>query len=203
MNQKNTIFTAIFLAAGALAASVTGCELIASVDRSMINGTGGSGGGHTVGTGGMMASSTTSSSAASTTGTGGGTGGAMCGGGAMMCTTPQGCPDPMTECKTRTCAMGCCGTANVSNGVATMNGQTSGDCMKQVCDGNGATMMVVDATDVPANTDDCHTGSCSLLGTPSQMPNALGAACTSGGGKVCADPAGTSAGKCVQARPRY
>ena len=193
MNQKNTIFTAVFLAAGALAASVTGCELIASVDRGLIAGSGGSGG-HGGGTGGTTVSSTTTSTAS---GTGGGTGGAMCAGGASMCANPQACPDPMNECVIRTCAMSCCGKSNVANGIATMNGQTSGDCMKQVCDGNGATMMAVDITDVPANMDDCHTGACTAAGAPSQTPDALGTVCTSSGGKVCADPAGTSAGKCV------
>src|SRR5947209_6351182 len=101
MNQRNSLYTALFLAAGALAVSVTGCELLATVDRSQINGTGGKG------TGGGTGGTTSSTTVSSTTGSGGtttssGTGG-MCAGGVMACSTPQDCPDPMNECVIRSC----------------------------------------------------------------------------------------------------
>jgi hypothetical protein len=194
MNQKNTLFTAVFLAAGALAASVTGCELLATVDRGQINGTGGA----TGGTGGGTTSSTT---VASTTGSGGttsssGTGGAMCPGGAQSCGTPQDCPDPMSECVTRSCdASGCCGTNNVASGTQTVSGQMSGDCKLQVCDGNGAATSSNDDLDLPEDNNPCTQDACNA-GVPSNTP--ITGPCTLGGNAaVCGDPAGTAKGTCV------
>ncbi|MFT3767799.1 MAG: hypothetical protein QM820_20275 [Minicystis sp.] len=60
MNQRLNFLTAVVLAAGALTASVTGCELIASVDRSKISGTGGTGTGGAGGAGGGTGGMTTS-----------------------------------------------------------------------------------------------------------------------------------------------
>src|ERR1700691_5933106 len=44
MSHKTSFFAAFAIAVGALAASLTGCELISSVDRTKIAGTGGAGG---------------------------------------------------------------------------------------------------------------------------------------------------------------
>jgi hypothetical protein len=176
MKRNTNILTAFVLAAGALAASVTGCELIASVDRSLINtGTGGTGG----------AGASTSSS----------TGSAMCMGGATSCTTVADCPAP-AACVTASCDMGCCTTAPTGDGVdAPTASQTAGDCKKVVCDGAGATKSATDDTDVPNDSNPCTDDTCSG-GTPSNAPVA-GQCTLSGNPGVCGDPAGSAKGTCV------
>ncbi|APR88662.1 Tetratricopeptide TPR_2 repeat protein [Minicystis rosea] len=203
MNQKIRFLSAISLAAGALLSSANGCELIASVDRSKIAGSGGGGAGGAGsttsttsggGTGGIA--STTSGGGtggiASTTG-GGGTGGIMpmCAAGVMACSAPSDCPDPGTECILRTCEMGCCGATNVADNTPTTSGQTFKDCKQVQCDGAGDEKIVNDDTDVPDGSDDCHIGGCDM-GNQTQTPAPLGTTCDDNGGKVC-----DNAGACV------
>ncbi len=201
MRPNMRILTAVVLTAAAAAVSVTGCELIATVDRSKIAGAG-TGGAGTGGAGTGGAGGTTVSSTSSTGGTGGAstsstssTGGA-CGGG-TTCTVgdPQSCPAPATECSTRTCDTGCCGTSNVQGGTATMNGQTAGDCMQQVCDGNGGVMMQNDDNDVPDDSNPCTADSCNN-GAAVHAP--MAGTCMIGSTPgVCGDPAGAAKGTCV------
>lgn len=108
------------------------------------------------------------------------------------CVTEADCPGAESECVQSTCIDGCCGTANVAEGTVTTKGQTKEDCKKLVCDGHGATKTIDDEADTPAAEDDCHVGVC-VDGAPSQERKAPGAACSSGGGRVCA-----SSGQCVE-----
>ncbi|APR85866.1 Hypothetical protein A7982_11215 [Minicystis rosea] len=194
MNHRTTFFTALALATGSLMASVTGCELIASVDRSKIAGTGGSG---TGGSGGATSSSSSSStggtggttSSSSTGGTGGTGGSMMCPGGATSCTQDADCTAPTNECEAAKCDTGCCTTIKVENGTATAT-QTAGDCQKTICDGNGNTKSEDDDNDKPAG-DECNDGICSG-GSPDTSPKPSNTTCTTGG-KVC-DGAGTCVG---------
>jgi hypothetical protein len=192
MKLKINFLTAVMLAAGALTASVTGCELIASVDRSKITGTGGSGGG-TGGTGGATTSSSSSS--------GGGMGGMPACVGGVACTEATkatDCPANTNECVTTTCDMGCCGTSNVAVDTAvSAAGQTAKDCMSVVCDGAGATKKNADVADLPDPMDDCHVGTCSAAGAPGQDVKPSGSACATNG-KVC-DGAGVCVGCLVDA----
>ena len=190
MNRK-TIFAAAFLTAGALAASITGCELIATVDRSLITGTGGAGG--ATGSSTAEGSSTSTGEGGATSSASGTGGGPACSGVAMACTKELECPDPQNDCVARTCVMGCCGTANVASGVATPSGQTAGDCKKVVCDGAGKTMSADDNLDATDDSNVCTADTCVAGAT---MHTSIGGAC-SVGGTVCGDPAGNAAGTCV------
>jgi hypothetical protein len=135
MTKHTNILTALVLAAGALAASVSGCELIASVDRSLIpGGSGGSGGGTSMSTGGSDA-------------------GTSCDG-AMACSVPTDCATPDTLCVAQTCTAGCCGTSNASAGT------TCTDNNGKLCDGNGNCVACLMPTDCAAQATACVTNTC-------------------------------------------
>ena len=193
MNQRLNFLTAVVIAAGALTASVTGCELIASVDRSKIDGDGGKGGGVGGGTGGTTTTTTTGTGGQSTGGGGatGGGGSMMCAGGAKSCTTPADCDPTANECVANTCESGCCGTTNVADGTAVAT-QTANDCKAIQCDGAGATKTVDDNDDLPLPIDACHIGTCTA-GSTGQAPKASGTTCAFDGGTVC-----DATGACVQ-----
>ncbi len=156
MNRASTL---ALVTVGLLANSL-GCELITVVDRSKIDGLGGSGG---------VGSPTSSSSAG---GSGGSdcvpvddsnpctndvcvngapahppaapgsacdTGGILCDGkGACVeCLAPSDCPGADDACQTRTCVQGKCGRDFTAAGTV-LPIQTTGDCKQNVCDGAGA-----------------------------------------------------------------
>jgi hypothetical protein len=140
-------------------ATTFGCELIATVDRSQIPGSGGA-----------PTTSTTTSSTTSTT-----SGGGQGGGGAMPCTTPQDCPATTSECVLRTCDNGTCGTSNVAQGTKT-TAQTAGDCKKDQCDGKGGIETVDDDSDLPNDNNDCTDDLCNA-GVPSNPNKPASTAC--------------------------
>lgn len=192
-----------------------GCQLLIGLD----GGTPGTGG-----AGGSTSSSTSASSSASSSGTSSSTGGTGGTGGTastssstgaggsggstsssssssgmpctgMTCGSETECPDPMNECVERTCDNGCCGTSFPGHEKDAAV-QMPGDCLRVVCDGAGATTSIDDDGDAPTDSDACHMAVCSG-GSATQMPRAAGTPCSFGGGKVCGDPAGASAGLCI------
>lgn len=193
------------------ALSAGGCQLLIGLDGGTL-GTGGAGGSSSTssasssstsssshGGGGTGGTTTTSTGSGGSTGGGGSTSsssGTACDGGAT-CEMPEECADTMNECVLRTCDASCCGTKNADDGTATIAGQTSGDCQRVVCDGAGSTKSVADDLDVPPDQDACHAGACAS-GSPDQAPRVKGTPCAFDGGKVCGDPGGSSAGKCLE-----
>lgn len=151
--------------------------------------------GPAAGSGGM-------SGATSSTGTKAGSGGmtvtastgagGTCGGGAMKCAMASDCPDPGTECKTRTCVAGCCGTSDVADMTPTVAGQTPKNCQLHVCDGMGGIKSVADDTDKPDDQDACHAGACTG-GMPAQTLKPVDTACAFNNGKFC-----SATGACVE-----
>lgn len=160
----------------ALAAGAFGCELIATVDRSDIDGTGSGG------TGGTSPTTTSSTTTSSTTSGGGG-------GGMPECTKAEECADPGNECVTRTCDDGKCGTAPVAAGTA-VAAQTAGDCKSKQCDGKGVAADVNDDTDLPNDMKACTDDAC-VAGVPSNKNTAAGTAC---GANLACDGNGNCAG---------
>src|SRR5262249_11279767 len=55
----------------------------------------------------------------------------------VACLAPADCPGMDDACQTRTCVNGTCGHDFTAAGTA-LPAQTTGDCKKVVCDGNGA-----------------------------------------------------------------
>jgi hypothetical protein len=215
MPRTTHLLTAFVLAASTLAVSMGGCELIATVDRSKLEGTGGTGGSGTGGTGGGCSADTdcpdpgvtcevaacasgacgSKPADAGTTCDDGTTAGVCDGNGAcVQCNDAADCPDTGNECVAATCDGNVCGTMNVAVDTPTMT-QTAGDCKVVVCDGNGSTTAANDDTDAPDDGTACTTDSCangSGVHTPTTGP------CTDNGGTVCADLASANAGKCVE-----
>ncbi|MEO7590099.1 MAG: hypothetical protein ABI134_02700 [Byssovorax sp.] len=106
---------------------------------------------------------------------------------------------PVNECVLRLCMAGTCSTGNVAADAPTAT-QVPGDCKQTVCDGTGGVIDGDDDTDVPTDNEVCTVDSC-FGGTPMQMSAAKGLDCTAQGPApkhVCGDPAGLSAGKCVE-----
>lgn len=189
-----------WLALGSVFLLLGACSIIAEVDREKLpDGTAGTGGTATGGTGGTTQTGGTGGTT-QTGGTGGttetgGTGGTETGGtggtGTGGCGNPADCPGSDTECQARTCIDKVCGFQFTPEGTVTST-QEEGDCKESQCDGSGNIVSVNDDTDVPPATNDCTTASC-VEGTPTQTPLAEGTACTSTDGKVC-----DGAGACVE-----
>jgi plastocyanin len=171
--RKANLLTPLIL--GIAAISATGCELIASVDRSEIStGTSSSSAGGGGGMGGMSSTSSMSSGS----------------GGSSGCTAATDCPDPMNECVTATCTAGMCGTENVAADTPTTT-QTMANCKLDVCDGMGAIISVDDNADIEDDNNSCTDDVCNA-GTPEHAQLPAGTMCTDSGGTVC-----STAGVCV------
>ncbi|MEO7331336.1 MAG: hypothetical protein ABI193_22360 [Minicystis sp.] len=135
-----------------------GCERIADIDRSKIDGTGGGGGGTTSSTGG--------------------------GGSAPECAAAEDCADPGSECLIRACtAEGKCVPDNVAAGTK-IGKQKAGDCQQVVCDGAGAIMSDADDNDLPVDGKECTTDTCKD-GVPSHTNLAVNQPCGAGGALYC------------------
>jgi hypothetical protein len=123
-------------------------------------------------------------------GVSGGTGGTA--GASGECQQASECPGSDTECSTRTCVNQICGVDHTPAGFV-VAAQTAGDCLEQICDGQGQVMGQADNADVENDNNDCTTDSCAS-GSPTHTPKSPGASCTgSGGAKVC-----NAAQVCVQ-----
>lgn len=105
-------------------------------------------------------------------------------GACVTCTTASDCPAGANECQLASCNSGVCSVANVFSGTLASS-QTSGDCRKRVCDGNGAIIAQTDDTDVPADDGkQCTTEKCSM-GVVVHAPVASGTTCNQTGGTSC------------------
>ncbi len=108
------------------------------------------------------------------------------------CLVASDCPGQDTECQQRACTAGVCGVTNAALGTA-VTMQTTGDCQKVVCDGNGGTTSQNDDTDLPDDNNTCTNDVCTA-GVPSHTNLSDGASC--GGVLTCLN--GTCSG-CGQA----
>ncbi len=142
--------------------ALAGCEFLTRVDRSKIT----DGGAGTGGSGG------------------GGTGGSI------ACVQVTDCPGTDTECRSRACSGGVCGTQGTAEGHP-ISAQIAGDCQQIVCDGAGSQKQIDDPADVLDDGNPCTVDACAA-GVPRNHPAPSGTACSAGGGKVC-----DGAGRCV------
>src|ERR1700733_12658862 len=167
MNKQISILTSLLIVAGSLAVAAGGCELIASVDRSLIPGGGGAGG-----TGGATSGSTTTTTTTSSTGGTGGTA-PVCDGG-TACQVDTDCASLASACVSATCPSGCCVTADIAKGTTCTGG--TGD---KVCDGNGSC--------VACNADtDCAAATCSgSTFTPAETCSAAHVCVAGGSPQTC------------------
>jgi plastocyanin len=140
-----------------------------------------SGMGGTAGTGGMTGGGGTAGTAP--TG-GGGTGGKP------ECMAPNDC-GISDACKTYACEGGMCKDVLTQAGTK-IPAQVIGDCKTNICDGNGGIVNSEDSTDFSDDQNDCTDDTC-VAGAPVNDAKAKGAACMSGGGKLC-----DGAKKCVE-----
>jgi hypothetical protein len=106
------------------------------------------------------------------------------------CMSPSDCA-PGDECKDPTCNAGLCGFVPKARGTA-VSAQTSGDCKKAQCDGQGGTEMVDDDSDVPSDNETCTADSCAA-GSPVHAPVQSYTPCNENGGAFC-----DGAGACKQ-----
>ena len=112
---------------------------------------------------------------------------------APACTTPATCPGTDTECQTRTCVNGTCGSTFAAPGTALSAGaQVAGDCTRKVCDGAGGVVNQDDNADVASDGNQCTDDVC-VNGAPAHPAKAAGAACNQNGGTIC-----NGSGACVQ-----
>ncbi|MCC6527941.1 MAG: hypothetical protein IT373_35170, partial [Polyangiaceae bacterium] len=130
--QYMKVLASLVVAAGAAALAVSGCELIASVDRTEISTGGSAPVGGSGGTGGVA-------------GQGGG-GGPAC--------DPVQCAGTGTDCAPRACDVNdACTASNAVSGTACDDAPPDG----QVCDGAGTCVECVDNAQCAAPNDLCDT----------------------------------------------
>jgi hypothetical protein len=100
----------------------------------------------------------------------------------VLCLGAQDCPPPgEPECAVATCTLGDCGFDLLPAGTP-VSGQSAGDCLVRVCDGNGSVVAAPDELDVPVDTNPCTDDACAV-GVPGNQPSAVGTPC--GSGSVC------------------
>ena len=221
---RNLLFPCVL----ALVTTTAACELISTVDRSIIGGTtgtGGAGGASTAaatttgematagtgGSGGATATAGTGGSGGMGTGGAGGTGG-MTGSSSVAsssnvassssgagCVVPAvDCPPPPT-CSLAICTAGACATMPVAAGTAT-GPQTAGDCKQNVCDGAGNLVSSNDDNDHITDAESCTNDTCSA-GVPVHSPLNAGTDCTAQGPApkhLCGTPGGAASGTCIE-----
>jgi uncharacterized delta-60 repeat protein len=155
-------------------------------DDSNPTGTTGAGGGSTT---------AATTAAATTAGVGGATAASSSTGAVIECNSPNDCPDPGNECIARLCFDHACGTLNAAFGTP-LKDQSDGDCKQAVCDGNGATTSINDATDTLDDAKQCTIDACKS-GAVTHDAAIAGTVCSEGGGTLC-DGNGACVG-CVSA----
>ncbi len=112
---------------------------------------------------------------------------------APACTTPATCPGADSECQTRTCVNGTCGSTLAAAGTALSAGaQVAGDCKRKVCDGAGGVVNQDDGTDVASDGNQCTDDVC-VNGATTHPAKPAGASCSQSGGTIC-----NGSGSCVQ-----
>ena len=174
LTRKTLTFLVPITAAAALA-SLGGCELIASVDRTKIDA--GTGGSATTSTGGMGGTPST-------------------GGGGMMCTDANCVDDTPDDCSSVGCVDGACTTGNEPVRELCVDDDKP---EANICDGEGDCVECIDTTDCEDNP---ATPNCSTSGTcvPAQCVNGMldgDETDTDCGGSMC-DPCANTLG-CVVA----
>jgi hypothetical protein len=95
----------------------------------------------------------------------------------VACLMPSDCPGMDTECATRTCTAGACGTSFAPSGTPTAV-QAAGDCHTNQCDGAGSIVNAVDDTDAD-DLNECTSDLCTQ-GVPTHTPLPDTTPCTGG-----------------------
>jgi hypothetical protein len=96
-----------------------------------------------------------------------------------------------TTCQTHTCTNNVCAVTNAAAGTLLPN-QTTGDCKRVQCDGQGQSVTVNDDTDKLVDGNACTKDLCNA-GIASNPPEDSGTACSQNNGTKC-----NATGSCVQ-----
>lgn len=115
------------------------------------------------------------STSAVTTGAGGHGGTGTMGTGGSECQVATDCPGTDTDCAHRTCNDSTCGLSFKPEGFP-VSDQIPGDCQSKICDGQGATSMLINDADLPIDATPCTKSVCND-GVPSHPPTPGGTAC--------------------------
>jgi cysteine-rich repeat protein len=94
---------------------------------------------------------------------------------------------PQNECVTPSCANGACQFTNVIAGTLTSQNIT-GNCKKNICDGNGNITNITDNTNIPNDNNPCTTDTC-INGVPTYALVVAGTVCPAG---IC-----NGSGQCI------
>jgi len=110
-------------------------------------------------------------------------------GACVGCLTAATCPGDDTQCQTRTCSASHQCAISPAPAGKLLAIQTTGDCRKNQCDGNGNIQTVNDDTDLPIDGNVCTSDVC-MNGLPSNPMVTVGTSC--GTNLMC-----NAAGQCV------
>jgi hypothetical protein len=97
----------------------------------------------------------------------------------IECLVAADCPGRDDECETRTCNADICGVAFTAAGTPVAM-QTAGDCVQDVCDGNGDIVSEDADNDIQNDMNACTDDTCDN-GTPVHTPKPMGTPCGASG----------------------
>jgi len=112
-------------------------------------------------------------------------GGALCDGKGICvgCLSTADCPAAANACQIPACSNNACSPLFVDSGTL-VAGQTTGDCKKKLCDGQGNVATILDNGDIPTDGKACTQDLCNA-GVPSNPPLESGTSCSQGLGTQC------------------
>jgi hypothetical protein len=121
------------------------------------------------------------------------------------CTSPDECEGEQTFCEAITCESSVCGVMSTASNTPLPDGdQTTGDCLRRVCDGRGNVAQIAEDTDLPTDdgfecTDEtCNDGMVGHPALPADTPCTAGFCDGNGGcGECNTDAQCPAAGQCT------
>ena len=119
-------------------------------------------------------------------------------GSCVGCNAANDCAGTDDECKQRTCVNQVCGVSFTAANTP-VTAQTTGDCLNQVCDGNGNFTQIADDADVPADDGNACTNDTCAAGSPIHPNKTNGTSCNDS--DSCTQTDTCQAGTCTGGDP--
>ena len=109
----------------------------------------------------------------------------------LACRGAEDCPGVANACGLPVCEQGACSMRNLAAEGTILLDESTGDCIRAICDGKGNVLLAADDTDVPFDGNPCTDDLC-MGGVPQNVAKSEGAQCGTISSVTC-----NAAGECV------